>query len=123
MPRMTLILTAAALVLGACASAPDLRLRRVAPPPATTPEPMPLPPAEIEPGTTPSAGAAEAACMAAGRERGFEVQRVVGSADVAGSDGQPASRDVMLRVARGAQVFDLRCNFHYASAQARVMAL
>jgi hypothetical protein len=61
---MTLILTASALVLGACASAPDLRLRRVAPPPATTPEPMPLPPGEIEPGTTPSAGAAEAACMA-----------------------------------------------------------
>jgi hypothetical protein len=123
MPRTTLILTAAALGLAACANVPDLRLRRTAPPPATTPEPMPLPPVDIEPGAVPSASAAEAACMAAGRERGFQVQGVVGSADVAGSDGQPASRDVMLRVARGAQIFDLRCNFHYASAQARVMAL
>lgn len=128
MPRLPLILTAAALGLAACGDLPDLRPGTRPGPAVTTgpvidPAPIQLGPDGQAPGNGRSAAAAEAACVAAGQERGFTVQGVVGSSDVAGGDGLPASRDVMLRVARGAQIFDLRCNFHYASAQARVMAL
>lgn len=107
-----------ALTLAACGELPDFRVPG-SPTPAAVSAP---PPAATLPPQT-GAGAAETACTAAGQERGFTVQGVVGSTDVAGADGQPASRDVMLRVARGQQVFDLRCNYHYASSQARVMAL
>lgn len=126
MPRYPLILTLT-LLLAACAGVPDFRARTS----SSAPRPAPLPanvtmstptPFEVAPGSA-GAPAAEAACTAAGRERGFEVQGVVGSTEVMGTDGQPASRDVMLRVARASQVFDLRCNYHYGSAQARVMAL
>jgi len=123
MPKATLLLTAAALGLVACGSLPDLRPRRAAPAPAAAAVALPAP-AVIAPDPAASpAAAAEAACLAAGRERGFEVRGVAGSADVAGTDGQPVSRDVMLQVARGAQVFELRCSYHYGSAMARVMAL
>lgn len=129
MPRQ-LILSALALGLAGCGEIPDFRAGRPfapAPPPSMAVAPVPptdpvAPGAPILPGA-PSAGAAEAACTAAGRERGFEVQGVVGSADVVGADGRAVSRDVMLRVVRGGQQFDLRCNYVYADGLARVMAL
>jgi len=119
------LLAVLALAPAACGVVPDFRPgtppMQVQPPP---PQVTVAPPAPFEgPPGLPRAAAAEAACTAAGRERGFQVQGVVGSTEVMGPDGQPASRDVMLRVERGGQVFDLRCNYHYASAQARVMAL
>ena len=121
------LMTIAALGLSACAGLSDMRLGRSAPAASAMPETIAVTPTEGAPDMAlagqPSASAAEAACTEAGRERGFTVQGVVGSSDVTGDDGQPVSRDVMLRVARGAQVFDLRCSFHYPSGQARVMAL
>jgi len=131
MSRLSLILFAGPVLgLAACGELPDLRQGgRTLPSPAvaTIPPPEPMPPEmsvpEPLPGARPSPAQAETACMAAGRERGFVVQGVVGSSDVAGADGLPVSRDVMLRVARGAQVFDLRCNYHYGGAQARIMVL
>lgn len=117
-PSPILPLVLAALMLAAC-DMPDFRARSSAPPP-----PAPLAPAPVEPGLNPGQpSAAEAACLAAGRERGFEVQGVVGSSEVMGADGRPASRDVLMRVARGQQIFDLRCNYDYGGAMARVMAL
>lgn len=71
----------------------------------------------------PSASVAEAACMQAGRDRDLTVREIVGTREVPGADGIPASRDVMLRVARGQQVYDVRCSYSYASAQARIMSL
>lgn len=127
MPRV-LLPGALALSLAACGAIPDFRAMRPAasPPPPPSMAVAPLPPtgpvAPVLPGA-PSAGAAEAACAAAGRERGFEVQGVVGSTDVMGADGRAASRDVMLRVLRSGQQFDLRCNYVYADGLARVMAL
>lgn len=121
MPRFSpLAPLALTLILAGCGAMPDFRLNRSAPSPANPAPPPAVMPAE--PGA-PSAGAAEAACQAAGRERGFEVQGIVGSSDVMGADGRPVSRDVMLRVARSGQQFDLRCNFVYADGLARVMAL
>lgn len=123
MPRPLLVLSLAAFGLSACGGLSDLRRGSS----TAAPETITVTPTEGAPDMAlagpVSAGAAEAACMEAGRERGFTVEGIVGSSDVAGDDGQPVSRDVMLRVARGAQVFDLRCSYHYASAQARVMAL
>jgi hypothetical protein len=118
---------ALALSLAACGAIPDFRaMRPAAPPPPPSMAVAPLPPTgpvvPVLPGA-PSAGAAEAACTAAGRERGFEVQGVVGSSDVMGADGRAISRDVMLRVVRSGQQFDLRCNYVYADGLARVMAL
>lgn len=74
-------------------------------------------------GQVPTAGEAEAACVALGRERGLDVQSVLGSRVQRDADEQPIARDVMLRVARDRQVYDLRCNYHYASGTARIMSL
>jgi hypothetical protein len=89
-------------------------------PTAARPAPAaPLPPgATADPGARRTAAAAEAACVSQGNAQGLNVQQVVGTRDVGGT-----SRDVMLRVARGQQVFDIRCNFDYASGQARIMTL
>jgi hypothetical protein len=131
MHRFPMILTLA-LLPAACDVIPDFRPSAATPPRAAAAAPVisvaPLAsPVDAMPGVGDaapvSAGVAESACRAAGADRGFQVQGVVGSTDVRGADGQPVSRDVMLRVARSGQVFDLRCSYHYASAQARVMAL
>lgn len=118
MTRLILPLIAAPLLLAGCLQTPaafDRAPRGVAPQPAL--------PAPEAPGARPSASAAESACVAAGQQQGLNVQGVVGTREVSGSDGQPASRDVMLRVARGQQLYELRCSYHYASAQARIMTL
>lgn len=88
-------------------------------PAAATTAPQP----ETANDAVPTAGAAEAACVAQGRSQGLDVQSVVGSRVQRGADDAPVARDVMLRVARGAQVFDLRCNYQYASQEARIMSL
>lgn len=116
MPRFPLLaLTLTALTLAAC-GVPDFRARPAAPRASAAPA------APVAPAPT-GANAAETACLAAGRERGFQVQGVTGSSEVMGADGRPASRDVMMRVQRGQQIFDLRCNYDYGGAMARVMAL
>lgn len=123
-PRLAPTLVALTLLAG-CGAIPDFRapmLGGARPQAPAAPEPLAMAPLPATPGAS-GAGAAEAACLAAGQERGFQVQGVVGSSDVTGADGRAISRDVMLRVARGAQVFDLRCNYSYAEGQARVMAL
>lgn len=71
----------------------------------------------------PSAGTAESACTAAGREAGFDVQGVTGTREVTAADGLAQSRDVMLRVQRGGQSFDVRCSYSYAANSARIMTL
>jgi len=48
---------------------------------------------------------------------------VVGTREVSGSDGLARSRDVMLRVARGQQVYEVRCSYNYVSNEARIMSL
>lgn len=132
MPRTRLTAAAAlclaALSLAACGGLPDLRRSRPAPPPPPPSAAMPAPPPaaaapEVAAGLRPPASTAEDACRAAGQARGFDVRAIAGSAEVTGQTGAPESRDVMLRVARGAQVFDVRCNYHYPSGTARVMAL
>lgn len=81
------------------------------------------PSAEPSDGMVPTTGDAEAACVAQGRSQGLEVQSVVGSRVQRGEDEVPVARDVMLRVARGGQVYDLRCHYQYASGTARIMSL
>ncbi len=127
------VMVLAAVLLGAC-QAPDLRSvmpgpRAEAPAPAPAPEGVaadafsPEAPGEGAAAPRPPASQAEAACMQQGREQGLAVREVVGTREVQGSDGQAVSRDVMLRVARGQQVYDVRCSYHYASAAARIMSL
>ena len=110
---------ALALVLAGCALPPlgDLRPGTGASAPAAA---APAPGGDD---AIPTAGEAEAACVARGREQGLDVQSVVGSRVQRDADEQPVARDVMLRVARQGQVFDLRCNYRYASAEARIMSL
>jgi hypothetical protein len=128
--RRPAVLIGLCLALAACGilpEIPDFRVPRRATPAAAPPmAATPLPPVEpLAPGAPGAvgAGAAEAACTAAGRERGFEVQGVIGSTDVIGADGRALSRDVMLRVIRSGQQVDLRCNYVYADGIARLMVL
>ena len=110
------------LAIAGCAQMPDFRGggRTHAPPPRTA-QPDPLAPV-TDAGAVP-ASAAEAACMEQGRGQGLAVQSVVGTREVSGSDGAASSRDVMLRVARGQQVYEVRCSYSYASNEARIMSL
>lgn len=72
----------------------------------------------------PAASAAETACTDAGRAAGFTVQGVVGTREVLPpAGGAPVSRDVVLRVARGGQTLEVRCNYAYATSTARMMTL
>lgn len=109
-------------VVAGCAQLPDMRGSaplRTAPAPAAQPAPMAP---QSMPGAVP-ASAAESACMQQGQAQGLAVQGVVGTREVTGNDGVARSRDVMLRVARGQQVYEVRCSYSYASGQARIMSL
>jgi hypothetical protein len=102
-----------ALVLAGCADIADLR---PAPPRAAAPmhsAPAPMAPSD-DIGIRRSASAAEAACVAQGETQGMNVRSVVGTREVTGA------RDVMLRVARGQQVFDVRCRYDNATGEARI---
>jgi len=119
--RVRLLMTGALAgltLLGACGDIPDLRY---GPRPGFFPQPSaPAAPGAI-PG--PSSSQAEQACMTAGTGAGFEVLGVVGTREITGADGLAVSRDVMLRVRSGGQTVEVRCNFAYDTAAARIMTL
>lgn len=110
-------------VIAGCGALPDMRgsapMRGAPPPPAAQTAPAI---SEAMPGAVP-ASAAESACTQQGQTQGLAVQGVVGTREVDGDDGVARSRDVMLRVARGEQVYEVRCSYSYASGQARIMSL
>ena len=113
---MTLLLTGCALPdLGGLGPTP----RAPAPAPGAVAPDTPAP----TDADSPPASTAEAACTRQGRDQGLNVREVVGTREVTDSEGRPVARDVMLRVARGEQVFDIRCNYRYAEARARIMSL
>jgi len=119
----TMTALAGVLVLAGCFQAPALRSaapQRSAPPPAASVAPV-IPEAAV-PGAVP-ASAAETACTNQGQSQGLAVRGVVGTREVRGSDGTASARDVMLRVARGQQVYEVRCSYSYATGQARIMSL
>ena len=112
---------AATLVLAGCLQ-PQQPMRVIGGPqdaPAATAQPAPAPP----PADVATASRAEAACVDQGRAQGLSVEHVVGTRAVTGADGQPTGRDVMLRVARDGQMFEVRCNYQSASDEARIMSL
>jgi len=122
-----LIALAGILIVAGC-SQPPLRIIPGPSPARLSAQPMasvqPIAPiAPAVPGAAASAGQAEAACLAQGRAQGLSVQGVVGTREVTAADGSTSARDVMLRVARGQQVYEVRCNYSYASAEARIMSL
>ena len=110
------------LAIAGCAQMPDFRdgARTQATPPRTV---QPAPGAPVTDAGAVPASAAEAACMEQGRGQGLAVQGVVGTREVSGADGLARSRDVMLRVARGQQVYEVRCSYSYVSNEARIMSL
>jgi hypothetical protein len=123
---------AAVLLLTGCANVPDFRdgmrlsnpFARAAPT-RVAPSAGSATPVSPAPGSqpAPAASIAETACLAAGREAGFDVRGVVGTREVIGANGLPESRDVMLRVDRAGQSLEVRCSFAYQDAQARIMTL
>jgi hypothetical protein len=100
------------LALGACTLA-------MAPPPPGGPA---APPA-AGPGAGADARQAVAACRAAAAERGLTVRGVDRVTELRGSDGRPVGQNVFLDVARPGAQFTLRCNYSYASSEARIMTL
>jgi len=120
----TVTAVAGVLVLAGCSQMPVQRgpaPQRSAPPPAMV-SVAPAMPLAAAPGAVP-ASAAESACTSQGQSQGLAVRGVVGTREVRGSDGIASSRDVMLRVARGQQVYEVRCSYSYASGEARIMSL
>ncbi len=120
-PRPLGLALAATLVLAGCLQ-PQQPMRVIGGPqsaPAAAPEATPAPP----PGDVATASRAESACVDQGRAQGLRVEQVVGTRAVTGADGQPTGRDVMLRVARDGQVYEVRCNYQSASDEARIMSL
>lgn len=104
-------------VLAGCMGAPMATgPTRVIPAPTVAPQPS------AQPMPTTGASGAEQACIAAGRERGLDVQGVAGTRSVTGSDGQDA-RDVMLRVSRSGSQIEVRCNYQTATGMARIMLI
>ncbi|MCC5960967.1 MAG: hypothetical protein JJU08_16665 [Rhodobacteraceae bacterium] len=104
-------------VLAGCLGAPMATgPNRVIPAPTTTPQ------SGTQPMDTTATSSAERACIAAGQERGLDVQGVAGSRSVTGSDGQDA-RDVMLRVSRSGSQIEVRCNYQTATGMARIMLI
>ncbi|WP_333830272.1 hypothetical protein [Pararhodobacter sp.] len=118
----TVTVLASVLAISACAQMPDMRGPapvRSAPPPVFNTAPGA--PGGMQ-GAAP-ASAAEQACSQQGQSQGLAVQSVVGTREVSGNDGVARSRDVMLRVARGQQVYEVRCSYSYANGEARIMSL
>ena len=104
-------------LLGACGDIPDMRF---GPRAQSMPRAIPTAPGAS---ASPAPNLAAQACIAAGTEAGFEVLGVVGTREVSGLQGNAVSRDVMLRVRRGGQTVEVRCNFAYDTAAARIMTL
>ncbi|MBR3371746.1 MAG: hypothetical protein IKG52_14050 [Rhodobacteraceae bacterium] len=101
------------LGLAGCMGAPMATGPRVIPAPAATPQTS-VPPM--------GSASAEQACIAAGQDRGLDVQGVAGSRSVTGPDGQEA-RDVMLRVSRSGTQIEVRCNYQMTTGMARIMLI
>lgn len=112
-PLMAL-LALGAVALTACGPFPDARARSMA-------RSAPLAPVQAAPGRP--ATEAETACFEAARAAGFEGLRLVGSAEVMGTQGLATSRDVMIGVRRGGQSFEVRCSYSYETLSARIMTL
>lgn len=127
MARIQLFLALVAGVGLAACDIPDFRSgERLSNPFARNPPQASAPPPVIGAplgAPTPGASAAETACLAAGRQAGFDVQGVVGTREVVGVSGFAESRDVILRVNRGGQSVEVRCSYAYAGASARIMTL
>lgn len=113
------------LALAGCTAYPG-QMGGLTPPRDTGPSTISVTPAPA--GSFPDMGApvaasdAERACLGAAQERGLSVQSVVGSRAVAGSGGD-SGRDVMLRVSRSGQVYEVRCSYAGSTQTARIMSL
>lgn len=92
--------------------------------PMARPTPVIPAPNDGTPDMAPATGmaGAEAACTAAGRERGLDVLGVVSARDVTAANGT-TERDVMLRVARDGTQLEVRCNYQPDSGVARIMLI
>jgi len=114
------LLLVAGLGLSACAQAPRL-ITGPAPAPAAIAPPDAFPaPAPTDVST---ASRAERACVDQGNAQGLSVQGVVGTRAVTDSGGATTGRDVMLRVSRQGQMFEVRCNYVEGTDTARIMSL
>lgn len=113
-----LVFVALAFALSACGAGIQMpRMGGMAMPRAAAPV------APLGPEAAVTAGRAEAACTEVAQAQGLGVQSIVGTREVTGADGVAVSRDVMLRVARGQQVYDVRCSYSYGGDAARIMSL
>ena len=125
-PKPLGLALAATLVLAGCLQ-PQQSMRVIGAPaaapaaaaPAAAPAALPAPP----PTAVATASRAEAACIDQGRAQGLSVERVAGTRAITGADGQSTGRDVMLRVSRDGQVYEVRCSYQSATDQARIMSL
>ncbi|MGY6634928.1 MAG: hypothetical protein ACXIU8_14475 [Alkalilacustris sp.] len=100
------------MLLGACNMA--------ALPPILDPTPAPAPSA---PGVDADGQRAIAACLNQAEARGLTVSGVSNASEIRNAAGRPVGQNVFVDVTRGTQTFNVRCNYSYASAQARIMTL
>ncbi|MCC5985059.1 MAG: hypothetical protein JJU42_11905 [Rhodobacteraceae bacterium] len=119
--RAVALCLAAGLGLSACMAPLGMGAPAAAPRAAPGGQVASLPPPS--PADVPTASRAERACVEQGAAQGLTVQRVVGTRATTDASGQTTGRDVMLRVSRQGQVYEVRCNYAQATDTARIMSL
>ncbi|MGY6412170.1 MAG: hypothetical protein ACXIUV_14250 [Alkalilacustris sp.] len=85
--------------------------------------PQIIEPAPADPGLDLPTQRAVAACLSSAEARGFDVRGVSNTSEAIGPGGVAVGQNVFVNVARGGQTFNVRCNYSYASSEARIMTL
>ena len=98
------------LFLGACNMAALPQILDPAPAPAT-------------PNVSNDGQRAIAACLNRAEAQGLAVSGVSNASEIRNAAGRPVGQNVFVDVSRGGQPFNVRCNYSYDSAQARIMTL
>ncbi len=85
--------------------------------------PQIIEPAPSDPGVDQPAQQAIAACLERAEAQGLDVRGVANTSEAMGGGGTAVGQNVFVEVGRGGQTFTVRCNYSYASSEARIMTI
>lgn len=85
--------------------------------------PQIIEPAPADPGVDRPTQQAVAACLSRAEAQGLEVRGVSNTSEAMGGGGTAVGQNVFVDVGRGGQSFTVRCNYSYATSEARIMTI